>query len=473
MIGRKEERKKIEGLLQSKRSEFLAVTGRRRVGKTFLIDTLLQEHYCFSLTGIQNANTQAQLINFAVKIAEYDGTDTPNIPSNWQLAFLQLKTYLKTLAKDKKQVIFIDELPWVHTAKSGFIQMLAHFWNDYLSKESHFILVICGSATSWISKKIINDPGGLHNRVTEIIHLHPFSLKETKLFLESKQLRLSNQAIAKIYMTLGGIPFYLENLRKGESFAVAIERMCFAPNGLLHNEYNNLYKALFTNADLHQAIVEVLAAHQYGLSHTAILEQLKMKSTGSYQRAIEELILSDFVIENTPFHRKKRGTIYRLTDEYSIFYHRFIKPNRKYTPGIWQQLAASQSYKIWAGYAFETLCHKHIDAIKEALGIRNVYTEISSLRVATTEELDGFQIDLIIDRKDNSINLCEIKFHAAPFSIQKQYYQQLIQKRARFITYTATPKQVFLTLITNHGLVENAYASEIVDAKVNLEDMLM
>lgn len=472
MIGRKEEIKKIELLLASNRSEFLAVTGRRRVGKTFMIDTILQKHFCFSMTGIQNGGTVAQLVNFGVKLAEYDGSLAPTAPPNWQTAFLQLKTYLKTLDSAKKQVIFIDELPWVYTPRSGFIQMLAHLWNDYLSKESHFILVICGSATSWITKKIINDPGGLHNRVTEIIHLHPFKLAETNAFLRSKGLRLSSQEVVKIQMALGGIPFYLENLRKGESFAAAIERICFAPNGLLKNEYKNLYQALFNHADIHQAIVAVLARQQSGATYAEILQLAGSESTGSYQRAIEELIVSDFIIESTPLGKKKRGTIYRLVDEYSIFYHRFIKNQKKYTPGLWQQIAASQSYKIWAGYAFESLCLKHVDAIKRALGISAVYAEVASLRVPSAKEQEGFQIDLLIDRKDDSINLCEIKFHATPFTIDKLYYQRLLQKRQRFIEFTGTKKQVFLTFISNHGIVKNAYALEIVDAEVLLKDIL-
>lgn len=472
MIGRKAEIKKIQLLLSSQRSEFLAVTGRRRVGKTFLIDTVLRSHYCFSMTGIQNGNTAAQLVNFGVKLAEYNQTFEPLQPKNWQTAFLQLKAYLQTLDARKKQVIFIDELPWVATARSGFIQMLAHLWNDYLSKETHFLLVICGSATSWITKKIINDPGGLHNRVTEIIHLHPFKLAETNAFLQAKGLRLSLQDVARIYLTLGGIPFYLENLRKGESFAAAIERICFAPNGLLKNEYNNLYQALFNNADIHQSIVEILARHQHGMPHSDILKALKTTATGSYQRAIEELIMSDFVVENMPFGKKKRGTLYRLIDEYSVFYHRFIKSNKKYTEGIWQQIAASQSYKIWSGYAFESLCHKHIQEIKNALGIGTVFTEIYSLRIPKTETDEGFQIDLILDRKDNTINLCEVKFHAAPFVIDQKYYQHLLKMRQRFIDYTGTKKQVYLTFITSHGVVENKYAQEIVDAEVKLEDLI-
>jgi hypothetical protein len=473
MIGRKKEIEKIERLLASGRSEFLAVTGRRRVGKTFLIDALLGKNYCFSMTGIQNGSITAQLVNFGVKLSEYNGAFAPKAPENWQTAFLQLKAYLKTLGKEKKQVIFMDELPWISTPKSGFIQMLAHFWNDYLSKEPHFILVICGSATSWITQKVINDKGGLHNRVTENIHLYPFTLSETNAFLSSKGLQFTIQEIAKIYMALGGIPFYLENLRKGESFAVAIERICFSPNGILHNEYTNLFQALFNNSEIHQQIVTVLAGRHYGMPHAEILQQIGMQQpTGSYQRAIEELIISNFVIENTPFGKKKRGAIYRLMDEYSVFYHRFIKPNKKYTPGIWQLLAESQSYKIWAGYAFETLCHKHIDSIKRALGIAAVYTEINSLSIPGAPGVDGLQIDLLIDRKDGCINLCEIKFYSGPFTITKEYYQQLLEKRQRFIDYTGTKKQVFLTFITNHGIVPNAYSGEIVDAEVRLENLL-
>ncbi len=473
MIGRKKEIEKIERLLASGRSEFLAVTGRRRVGKTFLVDTLLRKHYCFSMTGIQNGSMGTQLVNFSVKLAEYDGSNIPQNPGNWQTAFLQFRGYLKSLPQDRKHVIFLDELPWIETPKSGFVQMLAHFWNDYLSKEPHFILVICGSATSWIINKVINDSGGLHNRITENIHLYPFTLAETHAFLTSKGLSFGLQDLVKLYMALGGIPFYLENLRKGESFSAAIERLCFAPTGILHSEYNNLYQALFNNSEIHQQIVAALSTRHHGMLHAEILQEIGMKqATGSYQRAMAELIVSDFVVENTPLGKQKRGSTYRLVDEYSIFYQRFIQAHKKYSPGIWQQLAESQSYKIWAGYAFETLCHKHIDAIKRALGIAAVYTEISSMRIPASDGTPGFQIDLLIDRKDNCINLCEIKFHSGPFTISPVYYQQLIEKRQCFIDHTGTRKQVFLTFITNHGITPNASAQEIVDTEVRLAQLL-
>ncbi|MCB9232471.1 MAG: AAA family ATPase [Bacteroidia bacterium] len=468
MIGRSAEITRMRGLLDSKRSEFVAVTGRRRIGKTFLIDFLLKEHYCFSMTGIQHADMSAQLVNFGVKLEEYSKISRPK-PRNWQAAFLQLKDHLATLDPGQKQVIFIDELPWIASPRSGFIQLLAHFWNDYLSKEKHFILVICGSATSWITRRVLNDAGGLHNRVTETIHLQPFSLAEAGQFLLEKGIKLSEQDMARTYMALGGVPFYLEKIRKGESFPVAIERICFSPEGPLKDEHGNLYQALFNNAHLHEKIVSTLTAHPNGMSHEDILKSMGAKKGGSYQRAMLELTASGFVVENRPFGKKKRGSLYRLADEYSIFYHRFIRPNSKYSPGIWQQLAMSQSYKIWAGYAFESLCHKHIASIKEALGIRAVYTEISSLRVPDSQDGRGFQIDLLIDRKDDTINICEIKFHGGPFQITKEYYEELIEKRQRFIEFTGTKKQIFLTFITNHGVRMNDYATEIVDAEVRLE----
>lgn len=472
MIGRKKEIERIERLLTSNRSEFLAITGRRRVGKTFLVDTVLGAYYCFSMTGIKDAPMEAQLINFGVKLSEYDGTLIPQPQKNWQMAFLNLKNYLKTLDKTQKHVIFFDELPWIATPKSDFIQFFAHFWNDYVSKQSHFILVICGSSTSWISQKIINDPGGLHNRVTENIHLYAFTLAETDAFLKDRGLQFTHQDLAKIYMSFGGIPYYLENIRRGESFSTAVERICFTPGGILHNEYANLFQALFKNAEVHQQIVATLATRHNGMTHAEILKLMGMKQpSGTYQRAMNELIVSDFVVENTPMGKKKRGSTYKLTDEFCVFYHRFIKNNKKYTPGIWQQLAESQAYKIWTGLAFETLCQKHVEAIKRALGISGVFTEVYILNVPSSDELGGFQIDLLLDRRDNTINLCEIKFHNGAFAITKEYYQQLIEKRQRFIAFSGTTKTVFITLITNHGLAPNAYSKEIIDSEVRLEQL--
>lgn len=472
MVGREEQIRKMKDLLNSGKSEFLAVTGRRRVGKTYLIDTVYKKQICFSLIGIQNGTMNEQLLNFRIKLTEYSETQILSSPQNWQEAFFYLKTYLSSLDKKSKKVIFLDEVPWMHTPKSNFIQMLAHLWNDYLSKEKHFILVICGSATSWITNKIVKDKGGLHNRLSEIINLSPFNLYDTKRFLKSKNIRLNDREIVNIYMVMGGIPYYLEHIRSGENSTTAIERLCFMDGGLLKNEYDNLYNALFYNAKTHEAIVKSLAKSRYGLTRREILEKSKVKSGGPYDRAMDDLLLSGFISEQNQFGKKKRGNFYQLNDEYSVFYHRFIKPNKKYTKGIWSQLSMSQSYKIWGGYAFEAICFKHVDQIKNALGIAAVYTEISTLRVDGKKGNKGFQIDLIIDRKDDTINLCEIKNYAAPFTIDKPYGLRLEERKQSFIAFTKTRKQVFNTMITNFGVKHNQYALQTVDSEVTLKALM-
>jgi len=423
---------------------------------------------CFRITGIQNAGIQQQLSNFSVGLSEYSKTPTISRFANWQEAFFQLRHYLSTLDKRSKKVIFIDELPWIALAKSGFLQLLAHLWNDYLSKENHFILVVCGSASSWLTQNIVNDTGGLHNRLTDIINLQPFTIAETKGFL--KHLNLSNQEICKLYMTFGGVPFYLEQIRKGESTAVAIERICFSNEGILKNEYDNLYRALFKNAQHHESVIVALAKKRSGLTRLEIIDNSKTKPGGIYNRTVSDLLLSGFITEFIPFGKKKRGVKYRLNDEFSIFYHRFMKPNKNYIKGIWSQISASQTYKIWAGFAFENLCLKHISEIKSTIGIAAVYTETSSYSIAGNRDEKGLQIDLLIDRKDGVINLCEMKYYGASFKIDKKYARELRERKQRFITHTKTNKQVFVTFITCHGLLNNEYSSEMVDVEIVLGD---
>ncbi|RYM33979.1 ATPase [Brumimicrobium glaciale] len=473
MIGRKEQKKLMNGFLDKKKSAFLAVTGRRRVGKTYLIDEVYDNHLCLRITGIQDADIQTQIYNFTQKIAEYSKLPIVTPPNNWQEVFSLLKIYLGSLPKTKKQVIFIDELPWIATKRSGFIQLLAHLWNDYLSKEKHFILVVCGSATSWITEKIVNDKGGFHNRLDQAIQLKPFTLKETKDFLMKKEIKLTDQAITEIYMVMGGIPYYLDQIKKGESVRQIIARLCFAENGILKNEYVNLYKALFENSDNHEAIVAALATSQSGLTRIQIISKSKVKEGGPYTRAINDLLVSGFVEEVLPYGRSKRGALYRLIDEYSVFYHKFITKNKKKGKEIWATLHQSQQYKIWTGYAFENLCQRHIDEIKNVLGISSVYTEHYSFNSKTDGSTQSnYQIDLIIDRKDDCINLCECKFHNGEFTITKEYAAKLRNRKQAFIESTKTKKTVFNTLITNHGVKENEHFLDVIDVSFTVSDLM-
>lgn len=472
MIGREQQITQLNEALESTKSSFIAITGRRRVGKTYLIDEVYKKNICLRITGIQSGDLTAQITNFTQKIAEYSNFPIVSIPNNWQEAFILLKNHLQSLSSKKKQIIFLDELPWMNTVKSGFIQLLAHLWNDFLSKEPHFILVVCGSSTSWITQKIVNDKGGFHNRLTHHIKLSPFTLSETKQFLKAKNIKLADSSIAELYMTMGGIPFYLENLKQGESPTVSIERMCFLEGGILKNEYENLYKAIFEYPINHEAVVEVLANSKQGLTREEIIEKSKIREGGPYQRTMQELLISGFIVEEYPFGKKKRGSIYRLVDEFSVFYHKFIKINRKNQVGIWQILSNSQAYKIWSGYAFESLCMKHVNEIKRAMGVQNVYAETSSYRHAGDKIEDGFQIDLIIDRKDMTINLCECKFYESTFEITKKYASQLKWRKSAFRIATNTKKNIFTTLISNHPIKENEHSLESVDVRITVSDLM-
>lgn len=385
---------------------------------------------------------------------------------------MQLKSYLQLLPKKKKQIIFLDELPWISTNKSGFLQLLAHLWNGYLSKQTHFVLVVCGSATSWITQKMINDKGGLHNRITLALQLLPFTLAETKSFFVEKKINFTNTAIVEVYMALGGIPFYLEKIRRGESPAQAIERICFKENASLKNEYDNLYKALFNNAQNHESIVATLANAKKGLGTEEIIKNSKILRGGPFTRTINDLMISGFVIAETPYGKLKKGIIYRLVDEFSVFYHKFMRNNKKTNTGIWQIISATQQYKIWTGYVFESICMKHVNEIKNALGINNVYTETASFTHKANNLTTGFQVDLIIDRKDQVINLCECKFYHAPFEIDKKYALQLLQRKALFKQITGTKKTVFNTMITNFKMVQNAHSIDSIENAISI-DMIM
>jgi uncharacterized protein len=469
MLGRIAQKKQIDDVLKSKKAAFIAVSGRRRVGKTYLVDSTMGKYYCFSMTGIQNGDLKTQIRNFSLKLSEYSNKPIVTIPNNWQEAFILLKQYLVTLPKNKKQVLFFDELPWISTHKSGFIQVFAHLWNDFLSKNSHFVLVVCGSATSWMTKRIMNDKGGLHNRITHLLHLKPFTIEESIEFLKTQNIRWTPSAYLEIYMMLGGIPYYLEHIKPGDSPATAINRICFGTSALLKNEYQNLYKALFNQPENHEAIVKILAQNNNGLTREAILKSTGIEAGGPFTRAMDDLLSSDFVEYLTPFGKKKKGMIYRLVDEFSIFYNKFMV-NSKIND--WIGFSNQQKYRIWSGYAFENFCYKHVYLIKKALGIEGVYTNLSSYYKKGDQFHEGFQIDLVLERKDNIIHLFECKYHSGPIRIDKKYAKQLQERKSLFIAETQSSHTVYTSVLSNLPILENEYSQEVIDVKLSVSEIL-
>lgn len=472
LIGREPEIEKIDRIMQSGQAEFLAIYGRRRVGKTFLIRQYLKDSLVFDFTGTKDGIKEQQLLNFFAEYTKRAGSKTQKQPPlSWQDAFNVLATYLRSLSKLKrKQVVFIDEMPWLDTPKSGFISALEFFWNQHASAMNNVLLIACGSASSWIKKKLINARGGLYNRVTQRINLLPFNLYETELFLNELGVKLPRQQIVELYMAMGGIPFYLKEIVKGKSATQHIDATCFSPQGLLYAEYTQLYHSLFKNADQHINIIEALASKPQGMTRLAIALKTQL-SEGSLSRTLEELSECDFISLYQPFINKKKTSIYKLTDLYSLFYLKFIKPNKKNGKNTWEQLSTKSGFAAWSGYAFENICMMHVGQIKKALGISGVYTTTSSWMFKGNDALPGAQIDMIIDRADQTINLCEAKFTKENFAITKKYAAELRMKKSVFKQATQTKKLIFTTLLTTFPALKNQYYIGEIDNEITMDKL--
>ncbi|MEZ2440925.1 ATP-binding protein [Chitinophaga sp. RCC_12] len=472
LIGRESEKKILQQTLVSKEAELVAVYGRRRVGKTFLIRQFYHKQLICEFSGVHNASVQQQLENFRNSIAiALNSPIPPAVPKTWTEAFLLLIKFSTPLLGKEKKVIFFDEFPWLSSHKSGFLSAFEYFWNSWGSKQPQLIVAICGSAASWMIQKIVNNKGGLHNRITKKIRLLPFTLYETSVYLHSKSVNLDTYQILHIYMAFGGVPHYLKEITKGESATQAIDRLCFTKDGLLIGEFNNLYHSLFEMADRHIIVVKALAAKPSGLTRKEIIKACNLHTGGTTTRLLDELIQSAFVNMYMPFQKNTRDGVYKLIDEYSLFYLKFIEHTRATGKGTWMKLSTSQSWKSWSGSAFEGICLKHTNQIKHALGISGVYTEESAWRSTPEKKEKGAQIDLLLDRQDGCINVCEMKFSNATFSIDKSYATELENKLHVFKEKTGTKKTLFLTMVTTYGTKDNVYKTGIIQNEVTMEDL--
>ncbi|MDZ7899743.1 MAG: ATP-binding protein [Arcicella sp.] len=471
IIGREIEKNILQEVLFSDEPELIAIYGRRRVGKTFLIRQFFEREMIFEFSGQFDTKTKDQLQNFSTKIDEFSQSTFPSIvPLNWTEAFNKLKVYLTPLIEQQKGIIFFDEFPWIDYPKSNFLSCFEYFWNDWASKKSNLKVVICGSAASWMIRKVIRNKGGLHNRVTKKIRLLPFSLKETEQYLLSKNIILDKFLITQLYMTFGGIPHYLKEVKKGESVVQLVDRVCFTKDGLLIDEFKNLFMSLFSNYEIHTQIVRELAKKRIGLTRHEIIENLKISSGGTITQIIEELEESGFITGYSSFGMNQKNTLYKLVDEYSLFYLKFIE-NQK-SKQSWGLIQNTPSYRSWSGFSFESVCQKHTKEIKKALGISGIYTEESSWR-DTDKDNGGTQIDLLINRNDNCINLCEIKFSESEFIIDKKYADSIQHKILIFKEKTKTKKTIFFTAISVAGFKMNEYKLRWVQNEVVLEDLFI
>ncbi|MBE7441233.1 MAG: AAA family ATPase [Flavobacteriales bacterium] len=467
IVGRIEEQNILRQAFENDKSELIALYGRRRIGKTFLIREFFKKSIVFEVTGLYNGNMKDQFENYIKEVKKRTKNSDIELPNSWLDAFTLLEEYLDSLKGSNKKVVFIDEFPWIATAKSKFLMAFENFWNTYCTKRQDIIVVICGSAASYMVQKIIKNKGGLHNRITRKIRLLSFNLHETELFLKKNSIKYTRYDIIQIYMTLGGVPHYLEKLSKGKSVPQNIDSLCFSKDGLLNDEFNQLYVSLFDDSERHMKIIRTLAGTNKGLTRNELIEKSGISSGGDFTLKLDELVESGFVTEYPYYQNKNQLTLYRLSDEYSKFYLKFIDNNKDGGEGTWQRLSTTPSYNSWSGFVFETLCLKHIYQIKKSLRIDAIYSTNSSWFN------DNAQVDLLIDRDDNVMNLCEIKFYNAPYTIDKKYYLNLKNKVAELQKDTNTKKNIFITMVTTYGVNDNEYSKELVQNNLDMDALFI
>ena len=469
MIGRTRERQYLQEMSQREDAQLIAVYGRRRVGKTYLVRHVFEDRIIFAHTGIYNVSLAEQLLAFRDSLVQQGAKDVPKFHS-WREAFLALRNFIVS-CEQQERIVFLDELPWMDTPKSSFIAALEHFWNGWASSQRHLLIIFCGSATSWIIKKVLKNKGGLHNRVTGQISLEPFTLAECREYAKSMVLSYSLQDIAEGYMVFGGIPYYWSFLRKSESLAQSIDRLLFAHNGQLRHEFFELYSSLFKEEDAYLEIVTALAKKKQGLTFTNLAAAIGKEKGGNLSRHLEELEHCGFIQRYTGFGKKQKDAIFQLIDNFTLFHFAFIAGDSKPDPHFWSISTTNPSVMSWKGLAFERLCLLHVQQIKKALGISGVLTHTYAWRHNADETYPvGAQIDLIIERADRIVNVCEMKWSEGEYVIDKAYDLNLRTKLNVFRNVTKLKYAIHLTMVTSYGVMHNMYWNNV-QSEVVLEDL--
>jgi len=477
IIGRKDEIELLEKLYTSKQAELLAIYGRRRVGKTYLVTEFFRDRgIFFEMTGSSTSTTKEQLLRFHL---EYCGLfkreQKIKPPKNWHEAFVRLKDAISELHDHQKIVLFFDELPWLCASKSKFLSVFDYFWNRHFSRIPNLFVIVSGSSASWMIHQILNNKGGLYGRLSAHLRLKPFTLSETEKFLEWRGVRLTRKQICEIYMVTGGVPKYLSLIRPATSASQYIQSLCFTPQSPLIGEFHKLFHSLFKHPEPHIEIIKVLAQKRHGIERKELLKAAKFSASGQTSKVLRELEESDFITAIAEKGKLRRSAKYQLSDEYSLFYLNWIDPIksdilRGDDNDYWLKQASSSEWVAWSGFAFESLCLKHISKIKDAIKIGGVTTQVGYWRSNINGKKDA-EIDLVIDRADQCINLCEIKFSNAPFEMTKSYAQELQIKKEKFRQATRTRKALFTTLITCYGATLNAAYLSVVDNQIVVDEL--
>ena len=468
IIGREQEIRILTDALLDDSSHFIAVYGRRRIGKTFLVRESYGYRFTFQHAGIYNGTLQEQLESFENSVKDAGGNAKKR--KNWLEAFEDLKDLIRN-STEKKKVIFLDELSWMDTHGSDLIKALENFWNGWASGRKDIILIVCASATSWILSRIIHNKGGLYNRLTGQIHLGAFTLHECEEYVQANGLALNRIQIMQYYMIFGGVPYYWTFLKKGLSLSQNIDEILFAENAPLKNEFQYLYASVFKRPAPYIRIIHALASKKSGMTREEIISASGLKNSGGLTTKLEELESCGFIRKYTAFGMKKKNAVYQLIDCFTLFYYQFLA-NHPADEHFWSSQINTPRINTWMGLAFERVCLLHVPQIKKKLGISGVHTDVNSWYIKSDPDkgIHGSQIDLLIVRKDQVINLCEMKYSNTDYTITRKADEDIQNRIHDLIAGTGTKYAVYPTLITTYGLVENSYSGNI-QSVVTMNDL--
>ena len=477
IIGRNKEVKELENLLLSGKAEFVAIYGRRRVGKTFLVDEVFGEKITFRHSGLSPVDEQGKANNLKRQLQHFyqslllQGMRRSHCPKNWLEAFFMLEQHLQLMDKRwKRQIVFLDELPWMDTPRSGFVTALESFWNGWACHRKNMMLVVCGSANSWMLDNLVNNHGGLYGRTTYEIKLSPFTLAECEAFFKSKGIPMSRYDMAQANMILGGIPYYMNYFVREKSLAQNIDALFFARDAKLKNEYARLFASVFAKPEQMTTIVGFLSTCRNGYNREEIVKGTGFSNNGDLTKLLNALESSDFIEKYVPFGESRRNPHYKLIDPFCLFYLRFVEKQKEMDPAFWMNNVQSAKVNAWRGYAFEDLCMRHIGRIKQALQIGGISSEQSSWALRGDIDKEGTQIDLLIQRKDNIVNMCEMKFYSEEFTVSKDYHKTLVRRTNTLMEHLKRKNAIQTTLVTTYGLTRNEYASDFVHV-VTIDDL--
>lgn len=469
LIARTIEAEALERKYHSNKSEFVIVYGRRRIGKTYLVNHVFADRFTFTYVGTRKQPPKKQLLRFAEQLRAYSGSTYAPTLSNWDEAFKELRSLIELKPREQRKVIFFDEMPWIDTPRSAFVEALEYFWNAWAAQRDDIMFIACGSATSWMVNKLVRNKGGLYNRITEQIYLRPFRLAECEQFLRANDCQWDRYSILQCYMALGGVPFYLSLLNPTQSLAQNLDHLFFSKNAPMREEFDELFLALFHHADKYISVVSALSEHREGMLRAEIAQKTKI-SGGALTRVLDNLARCDFVESYSRFKSSVRNTLYRISDPYTLFYFKFLSRNNSKDEHWWTNNMHSHSVESWQGFSFETICMIHLNQIKQKLGISGIATSASSWRLLGERNTSGAQVDLVIDRSDRVINLCEMKFSIEPYTISKSYENLLRNRIALFRAETHTRKSLVTTMVTTYGIVRGLH-SGIVQSEVVMDDL--